>query len=107
MTRPWTPIFITMLLSTTAHSRATRANVPWYFSDSAALSPVGPMVSVEAPMRISTRGQLTSGCAPVTVCREVPEEPAKKLAIRPEELDDESEALGAPTLLPAEQPPTR
>jgi hypothetical protein len=56
---------------------------------------------------MSTRGQLTSGCAPATACRELAEEPAKKRAIRPEEPDEESEALGAPTPLPAEQPPAR
>ena len=107
MTRPCTPIFITMLPPTTAHSRAARANVPWYFSDIAALSPVGPIVSVEAPMRTSTRGQLTSGCAPATVCGDLADEPEKKLDIRPEDPDEESEALGAPRPPPAEQPPAR
>jgi hypothetical protein len=50
---------------------------------------------------------LTSGCAPATACGDLAEEPAKKLAIRPEDSDEESEALGAPTPLPAEQPPAR
>ena len=37
------------LPAATAHSRAARTNVPWYFSVIADLSPFGPMVSVEAP----------------------------------------------------------
>ncbi len=59
---------------------------------------------------MSTAGQLTSGCAPATVCGDFADEPEKKfdiLAPAAEESDDESEApaLGAPTPPPVEHPP--
>src|SRR6516162_9795471 len=65
--RPSTPTFITILPSTSTHSRASRTKLAWYFRVIAVRSPVGPTVSVAAPRRTSAAGQLTSAgtaCAP-------------------------------------------
>jgi hypothetical protein len=73
------------------------------------------MARVDAPSRTSTGGQFTLGAAPVTVCRDVPDEPAKKF----EMLQDEAVGSGAgagvgvdpgagafdPPKPPSEQPP--
>jgi hypothetical protein len=64
---------------------------------------------------MSTGGQLTSGCAPATVCGPLADEPEKKLAIRPRPEGGGAAAsgggvlgpfgaLGAPKKLPPEQP---
>jgi hypothetical protein len=59
--------------------------VPWYFSAIAVPSPLdGGMVSVEAPARISIKGQATSGFdtgALATPCGAVADLPVKKLVI--------------------------
>jgi hypothetical protein len=54
---------------------------------------------------MSTAGQLTSGCAPATVCGDFADEPAKKFDIQEEDLSA-AVALGAGlTSMPAVHPP--
>src|SRR5258708_37239487 len=78
------------------------------------LVPVGPMVSVEAPLRILISGQSMSCAAPATDCWDVAVEPEKKLEILSLK-EGEPDAGGAadvpvavadgvPRRLPPEQP---
>src|SRR5262249_15486471 len=87
-TRPSTPTFITMLPPTSAHSRASRTKLAWYFMLIAVRSPAGPMLSVAAPRRTSAAGQLTSGgggCAWASLAESAaePEASDEKLFVSP------------------------
>src|ERR1700734_1110862 len=116
--RPSTPILITTLPPTKAHSRAARTNVPWYLTAiapllvllaSPALLLVAPMVSVEAPVRILISGQSMSCAAPATDCCDVAVEREKKpeiLSVNEDELDAGGvPAAGADGVVPRRLPP--
>ena len=68
ITRPSTPIRITMLPPTTAQSRAARMNYPGTSPSSPTCRRAAPMVSVEAPWRTSTRRAIDVGCGRSACC---------------------------------------
>src|ERR1051326_7672542 len=110
MMRPSTPTLMVICPAATEHCRAARTNVPSYFSDMAALSPLPLMVSVEAPWRISMYGHSISGVAPATGCDALSDDWAKKLPISPRshgvpEDDEPAAASGADAVLLNRPPP--